>query len=114
MFDGQSQDIEIYETAAGERPYEAWVLSLRDAGTRSRVEKRIVKLRRGNPGDFKFVGEGVYELRLDIGPGYRIYFAFSGRRLVLLLCGGDKSTQPSDIANAQKYWADYQVRGEHE
>lgn len=114
MFGGRPQAVEIYETAEGERPYEAWFLSLRDGGTRSRVEKRIVKLRLGNPGDFKFVGAGVYELRLDIGPGYRIYFAFSGRQVVLLLCGGDKATQQSDIADAQTYWADYQARGEHE
>ena len=65
------------------------------------------KVERGLIGDVKGVGGGVYELRVDLGPGYRIYFGQEGRTLVWLLCGGDKSTQRKDIKAAQSYWADY-------
>lgn len=110
MFDGQPKETIVYYAINGVCPFELWVNSLRDRLTVARIEKRLIRLRTGNPGDFKAVGQGVYELRLDFGPGYRIYFAFSGQQVVLLLCGGDKSTQTADIANAITYWEDFQKR----
>jgi len=82
---------------------------LRDAAALARIEKRLNRLLRGNPGDDKTVGSGVYELRIDVGPGYRLYFAFADQRLVLLLCGGSKATQGADIEKAHTHWEDYQL-----
>lgn len=108
MFDGQPKETIVYHAAPGVSPFDEWIAGLRDRQTVARIQKRLIRLRAGNPGDYKAVGAGVYELRLDFGPGYRIYFAFSGQQVVLLLCGGDKSTQASDIASAIAYWEDFQ------
>ena len=110
MFDGQPKQIIIYETAAGARPLEEWMTTLRDAETVARLAARIDRLEQGNPGDYKSVGAGVYELRIDYGPGFRLYLAFAEQQIILLLCGGDKSTQVRDIQRAQKYWQDHQQR----
>lgn len=110
MFDGQPKEILVYETPAGACPFAEWLVALRDRQARTRVEKRLFRLRGGNPGDYKTVGEGVAELRLDYGPGYRLYFAFTERHVILLFCGGDKSTQMADIQQAQSYWQEYQTR----
>ena len=112
MVTGQPLTVEIYETGAGLRPLEHWLAGLRDRQARSRIRIRLDRLEEGNPGANKSVGEGVYEMKIDYGPGYRVYFASRGEQLVLLLCGGDKTTQQSDIAKAQKYWADYQQRSQ--
>ncbi|MDB5887829.1 MAG: type toxin-antitoxin system RelE/ParE family toxin [Rhodocyclales bacterium] len=77
--------------------YAQWIDSLRDLQARARVLVRIERLAAGNPGDVKPVGEGVSELRIDYGPGYRVYFKKRGRELVILLAGGDKTTQSADI-----------------
>lgn len=74
-----------------------WLDSLRDVRARARVLVRIERLAAGNPGDVKAVAEGVSELRIDYGPGYRVYFTRRGRELIILLAGGDKSTQSGDI-----------------
>jgi putative addiction module killer protein len=79
-----------------------WLKSLRDIRAVARIQIRIDRLALGNVGDAKPVGEGVGELRVDYGPGYRVYFAKRGETLVVLLCGGDKRTQNADIAMAQK------------
>ncbi len=71
---------------------------------------RLERFRLGNVGDWKSVGEGVLELRIDWGPGYRVYFAQDGKEIVLLLCGGEKGTQVRDIKDAKKYWRDYRGR----
>lgn len=81
--------------------YEAWFAGLRDERARARTDVRIKRLALGNAGDVKPVGEGVSELRIDYGPGYRVYFAQRGSEIVLLLCGGDKRTQDRDIREAQ-------------
>ncbi len=107
MFDGQPKATLVYHTATGGCQ---WVTGLRDRQTVARIEKRLIRLRAGNPGDYKAVGVGVYELRLDFGPGYRVYFAFAGQQIILLLCGGNKSTQASDIEDACDYWADFLQR----
>jgi putative addiction module killer protein len=88
--------IEVRQTEA----YAAWIAGLRDDRARMRVEIRIRRLQLGNPGDVRPVGEGVSELRIDYGPGYRVYFTQQGRKLVVLLAGGDKRTQSRDIQTA--------------
>jgi putative addiction module killer protein len=90
--------IEIRETLE----FSAWLESLRDARARTRVQARILRLGHGNPGDVKPVGEGVSEMRIDHGPGYRVYFVKRGALLVILLAGGAKPTQDKDIKTALK------------
>jgi putative addiction module killer protein len=90
--------IEIRET----QEFSTWLVSLRDARARTRVQARILRLRYGNPGDVKPVGEGVSEMRIDYGPGYRVYFVKRGALLVILLAGGAKPTQDKDIKTALK------------
>lgn len=77
-----------------------WLDGLRDLKARARVQARIERLAAGNPGDVEPVGEGVSELRIDYGPGYRVYFKRRGRELIILLAGGDKSSQARDIKTA--------------
>jgi putative addiction module killer protein len=77
-----------------------WLDQLRDTQARARVQARIERLAGGNPGDVEPVGEGVSELRINHGPGYRVYFKQRGRELIILLAGGDKSTQANDIKAA--------------
>jgi putative addiction module killer protein len=80
--------------------YAKWLDCLRDIHARARVQARIERLATGNPGDVKPVGEGVSELRIDYGPGYRVYYTMRGRTLIILLAGGDKRTQAADIKTA--------------
>jgi putative addiction module killer protein len=81
--------------------FDAWLAALRDRVARSRILIRIDRLTMGNPGDVQPVGAGVSEMRVAYGPGYRVYFVQRGDTLVILLCGGDKSTQGHDIARAK-------------
>lgn len=81
--------------------YAAWFARLRDERARIRIDIRIKRLADGNPGDVKAVGGGVSELRIDHGPGYRVYFTRRGSEIILLLCGGDKRTQDGDVREAQ-------------
>jgi putative addiction module killer protein len=81
--------------------YDRWFRALRDRNARARIEIRIDRLQLGNAGDVRPVGEGVSELRIHYGPGYRVYFVRKGDVLILLLCGGDKASQQSDIARAK-------------
>ena len=90
--------IEIRETET----YAEWFSRLKDERAKARINARIYRLSMGNPGDVKPVGEGVSELRIDYGPGYRVYFIKNGKVVVILLCGGDKSTQSGDIATAKR------------
>lgn len=98
-----------YETDNGKKPFEEWLEEL-DFTIASRVDARIHRLAQGNLGDVKPVGEGVSELRLAFGSGYRIYFAQYKNEIVVLLCGGDKSSQSKDIEIAHNYWADFKRR----
>lgn len=86
--------------------FDQWLRNLRDRQGRARILARLESVQLGNLGDVKAVGDGVRELRLDVGPGYRVYFAQRGRVLLLLLCGGDKSTQARDIARARRILRD--------
>ncbi|WFS03021.1 type II toxin-antitoxin system RelE/ParE family toxin [Rhizobium tumorigenes] len=90
--------IEVRQTAI----FANWLDALRDAQARQRIVVRIRRLELGNPGDIKPVGEGVSEMRIPHGPGYRLYFTRSGATIVILLCGGDKSSQARDIAIARQ------------
>ena len=82
--------------------YDAWFQSIRDRRARGLIAARIFRLTIGNFGDAKFVGDGVYELRIAFGPGYRVYFIRQGERIILLLCGGDKGSQSRDITKAKR------------
>lgn len=90
--------IEIRQT----EHYAKWFKALKDHMAKARIDVRIRRLSLGNPGDVKPVGEGVSEMRIDYGPGYRVYFLTKGSELILLLIGGDKSTQEKDIAKAKQ------------
>jgi putative addiction module killer protein len=79
-----------------------WLKNLNDSNARFRIYQRIERLARGNPGDVKPSGEGVSEMRIDYGPGYRVYYKDTGKEIIILLCGGDKTTQSRDIENAKK------------
>ena len=78
-----------------------WLTKLKDVQARARIVRRVDRLQQGNPGDVKPVGEGVSELRIDYGPGYRVYFIQEGKLVIVLLCGGDKSSQSRDISQAK-------------
>ena len=79
-----------------------WLTELRDQKAIARIQIRIDRLTLGNPGDVRPVGSGISEMRIDYGPGYRVYFSQRGSEIVILLCGGDKTTQKSDIENAKR------------
>ena len=99
--------IRRYRTFNGRVPFEDWLGSFRDSILRSRILTRLDRMLSGNFGDTKLVGTGVWELRFHFGPGYRVYFGMEGDVLVILLCGGDKSSQKTDIERAKSYWQDY-------
>ena len=90
-----------------------WIQKLRDSRARFRIFKRIERLAEGNPGDSRFLGD-ISELRIDYGPGYRVYYKDTGREIVILLCGGDKSTQEADIARARVIAGNYNLEEEEE
>jgi putative addiction module killer protein len=103
-------EIRQYQAANGRLPFDEWLVRLRDRQARARIAARIDRMQTGLRGDWKSVGAGVFELRVDYGPGYRVYFAQDGAALVLLLCGGDKRSQQRDIEVAHGNWKDYQAR----
>lgn len=90
--------IEVRQTAV----FSKWLDDLRDRNARLRIATRIRRIELGNPGDVKAVGEGVSEMRITYGPGYRVYFVQEGDTVVILLCGGDKSSQSRDIVQAKQ------------
>lgn len=103
-------ELYYYQTSAGERPFVDWLAGLADRQARTRIEARLARVAIGNLGDVETAGEGVMELRIDWGPGYRVYFSRLGQVVVLLLCGGDKRTQQKDIKRAKDYLEDYKAR----
>jgi putative addiction module killer protein len=107
--------IEHYVTAAGQRDlYMEWLSRLRGREAKVAVIRRVARMEQANFGDYRYCREGVCELRIDVGPGYRVYYALHGQRVVVLLCGGDKRTQQADIDRAVAYWQDWQQRGDNE
>jgi putative addiction module killer protein len=103
-------ELYYYQTATGEKPFVDWLEGLRDRQARTRIEARLARVAVGNLGDVEPAGKGVMELRIDWGPGYRVYFARVGQVIVLLLCGGDKRMQQKDINRAKGYFEDYKAR----
>ncbi|MGH8317594.1 MAG: type II toxin-antitoxin system RelE/ParE family toxin [Steroidobacteraceae bacterium] len=106
----EAVEVREYQKVNGNAPVSEWLAGLRDAEARSRIVSRLDRLKVGLLGDWKSVGEGVCELRIDYGPGYRVYYAQDGKTLILLLCGGDKRTQAKDIKQAHEHWKDYKAR----
>lgn len=106
----RERDLREYLTDAGRNPFREWMDGLRDLQARARIRIRLNRVRLGNFGDSKSVGEGVLELRMDFGPGYRVYLGQDGDVLVILLCGGDKRTQARDITRAKEFWRSYRGR----
>lgn len=102
--------IQIYQTSNRESPFTIWLDYLNDINAKARILQRIDRIALGNFGDCEPVGEGVHELRIAYGPGYRIYFGNDGKQLVILLCGGTKRQQGKDIKKAKEYWEDYKAR----
>jgi len=99
--------IEYYYAPDGSTPYREWHGGLENDEALIAIDKRLTRVERGLLGDCKWLGSGLWELRIDIGPGYRIYFGQQDRTVILLLSGGDKSTQRKDIKQAQAYWAEH-------
>ncbi|MBB2893008.1 type II toxin-antitoxin system RelE/ParE family toxin [Flexivirga oryzae] len=87
--------------------FDLWLRKLKDRRAAARVQVRIDRLAAGNPGDVRPVGNGISELRIDYGPGYRVYYLQEGQRLIVLLCGGDKASQRADIRQAKQIAADW-------
>ena len=104
------QDVRIYARSDGSEPFTEWLRGLRDGTFRNRIRQRIARLRLGNFGDARSVGDGVLELRIHFGPGFRVYFGREGAAVVILLCGGDKTSQKRDIDRAVEYWRDHRSR----
>ncbi len=102
-------DIRYFVAADGRQPFAEWFADV-EAVARARITRAIVRLEQGNFSNVKSVGEGVFEYRIDFGPGYRVYFGQDGPNLVILLTGGTKKRQQRDIVTAQAYWRDYKAR----
>ncbi len=93
---------EVFKTAE----FDTWLVNLKDQVGKARIVSRVQRLEQGHPGDAASVGDGISELRIHSGPGYRVYYKQTGRMIILLLCGGDKSTQQKDIRRAKSIAAE--------
>jgi putative addiction module killer protein len=103
-------EIRHYITASGVDVFQSWLDGLKDVKARVAILRRVDRIAEGNFGDHKYLRDGVSELRVDVGAGYRLYFGKHRKALVLLLCGGSKRTQATDIAKAVGFWVDYRRR----
>lgn len=100
----KEKEIRYYKDKKGKEPFLVWLDSLKDKVIKTRILRRIDRLKLGNYGDHKLIATGLYELRLFFGSGYRIYFVEVGNTVILLLCGGNKNAQKRDIKKAKTYW----------
>ena len=107
----QTKRIIIYVDENGHEPYRNWIDNLKDKKNQQRIRARIRRLAEGLYGDCHSVGEGILELRMFFGLGYRVYFGEDADNIVILLCGGDKDSQNQDIKNSKEYWKDYKNNG---
>lgn len=105
--DGNMIQIEFYVDRSGKMPFWFWQKSLKDLMGKTLVLSRLDRMAFGNLGDCKYLGRGIYELRIAFGPGYRIYFGKESESKIVVLCGGDKSSQKKDIKKARSYWMEY-------
>ena len=103
-------EIRHYRTPSGKDPYQQWLDKLKDMKGRVVIQRRVDRLIAGNFGDHKFCENGVWEVRIDFGLGYWVYYAQDEKTIILLLCGGAKRTQAADVKEAVRYWHDYQRR----
>jgi len=103
-------ELRHYTTPEGQDLFGRWLDGLADRQAQARIAARLIRLHNGNFGDCKPLGEGIWELRIDWGPGYRMYYALEGKRVILLCEGGDKRTQAADIRRAQERWHEWQQR----
>lgn len=110
FMEAQPREIRRYIRVDGKIPFADWIDSMRDQKARLKIKLRLDRVEEGNLGDYRSVGEGVFELRLNYCPGYRVYFGQVGLTIILLLCGGDQNTQVKDIQTPKKYWRDYNAR----
>lgn len=99
--------IRKYQCSDGSIPFDDWINTFKNPKDRARLLKRLDKVQLGNLGDRASVGDGVFELREHFGSGYRIYYGMEKQTVILLLCGGDKSSQMKDINLAKQYWRDF-------
>lgn len=106
-----SYKIRHYLSPSGQDEVTDWLSRLRDRHARISISRRLNRLAGGNFGDHRYCRDGVWELRVDVGAGYRVYYALAGTDIVLLLGGGSKSTQTGDVARACAHWQDWQQRG---
>lgn len=104
------KELQIYEQVSGKKPFEDWLFGIRDKTVMARIVARLNRVAHGNMGDVKSLGDGLSELRLAFGAGYRVYFTFDGDALVVLLSGGDKGSQTRDIKQARQFLEDYRSR----
>ncbi len=104
----EPKELVFYADENGNEPFQLWLDDLRDAKNRRRIISRLVRVQQGNYGDVEPIGEGLSELRFFFGAGYRVYFGEDAGNIVVILCGGDKSSQSQDIENAKAYWQEYQ------
>ena len=102
----EPKELVFYADENGNEPFQLW-LDVRDAKNRRRIISRLVRVQQGNYGDVEPIGEGISELRFFFGAGYRVYFGEDAGNIVVILCGGDKSSQSQDIENAKAYWQEY-------
>jgi len=100
-------ELREYLTPAGKSPFGEWLSKLRDRTAKAKIIDRLDRVAENNFGDYKSVGEGVYELRIHYANGYRIYYGRESHVIILLLCGGDKTTQAKDIRKAIEYWHEH-------
>ena len=112
LWDTMPTEIRTFLTADGRVPFDEWLSKLRDVRARARIRARLARVQAGNFGDFKPLQDGVQELRVDHGPGYRVYLSRQGPIVVLLLCGSDKSGQATAIKQAVAYLNEWKKRGE--
>ena len=101
-----------YLTDDGHDPFKEWLGNLADRQARARIVVRVQRMAAGNFGDCKPIADGVWELRIDYGPGYRVYYARAGEKLLLILAGGDKRKQQAEIDTALEYWKNWNRRNE--
>lgn len=111
MVEGKDYRVAYYTLSDGSEPVRIWLGKLRDTVAKAQLFRRIGRLEGGQFGDCEPVGDGVHELRIDVGKGYRVYFGNAKNEMILLLVGGNKKTQAKDIKLAKAYWKEYKNRG---
>jgi len=104
------KELRFYQTISGKTPFLDWLESIKDHIGKAHITNRLNRIVFGNFGDCKWIGDGIRELRIHYGPGYRVYFTEQEDTLILLLFGGDKRSQSRDIKKAKLYWADFRER----